>query len=216
MAIFLWSVSAVLIIAGKSGILKKYKIQPDDNISPGQMLKVCSKLHDTHNVKNVSPLKYFQALPVIIFNQIVTSIVFLKFMFFLMENVFIYKMPEDFLPQNVPSFTWLMAELCIDNLIQEFIQFYVHRFLHSKHIYKHVHRHHHDFPTIPVGAMYNHPVEFFFNNLFPGLFGLVIIKAHFPTYFIWSIIHPLTTLLEHYNYHVPLLNRCSKLNKLKY
>lgn len=142
----------------------------------------------------------------ILFNQIVTSIIFAKFLFFLMENVFAYKFPDDFLPHRVPSFSRLMWEISLDNIIQEFIQFYVHRFLHSKYIYKHVHRHHHDFPSIPLGAMYNHPVEFFSNNLFPGLFGLVLIRAHLSTYVVWNVIHPLTTLLEHFNYHLPFLN----------
>jgi hypothetical protein len=44
----------------------------------------------------------------------------------------------------------------------------------------------------------NFPIaEMFFQNLCPGILGLVVIKAHLASAFTWSFIAGFTTMVDH-------------------
>lgn len=46
--------------------------------------------------------------------------------------------------------------------------------------------------------------EMFFSNLIPAALGLVVIKAHLASGFIWSFTAGFTTMVDHSGYHFPL------------
>lgn len=46
----------------------------------------------------------------------------------------------------------------------------------------------------------------FFSNLIPSIMGLVAMKAHLGTAFVWSFIVGFTTTIDHSGYHFPLFN----------
>lgn len=106
----------------------------------------------------------------------------------------------------VPSFSILMYELCASNVLLEICSFYAHRLMHHKLFYKRFHKVHHEFHLpLPMGALYNHPIEHITMNLIPIFIGPIILRTHFSTAIIWILINLSCAVTDHANVHLPLL-----------
>ena len=111
-----------------------------------------------------------------------------------------------YLPEDLPTFKQIMFELAIFGVVEEIGFYYSHRMVHLPFFYKHIHKKHHEW-TAPIGivSIYAHPFEHFFSNLTPVALGMLLMRSHLATFFIWIALALGVTIVHHSGYHLPFL-----------
>jgi len=180
-----WALNAFLILLDLTGwpsFLLNYKIQPDKN----------------------TPLKksdLLRAVKVVLYNQTVVSIPLLYCFYLAMQW---RGCPVS--SSHLPTFQWAVVELAVFSLVEEFCFYYSHRLLHHPRIYKYVHKMHHEWTaSIGIIGIYCHPLEHVLSNLFPVVFGPILMGSHLATTWLFFAIALFSTTVAHSGYHFPFL-----------
>ena len=177
---------------------KKYKIQPDEEV----------KIAD-----------FWKAARVALFNLFVVGYPAMMFYYYL------FKWRGNSFGPELPTFHYVLGELIIFTIVEEFGFYYSHRLVyffvvfdilrffrklyrlvHTPLLYKRIHKKHHEW-TAPIGivSIYAHPVEHFVSNLTPVFLGPFITGAHLATFWLWIAMALVNTTISHSGYHLPFL-----------
>ena len=109
--------------------------------------------------------------------------------------------------QVLPSIQTVLISCFISDHLYDIITYGVHRILHHKFFYKHIHKLHHEYKSpIAFSVFYLHPVEHFFMSNLPLGTGLLILRCHIATVWIYMISSMLSSTIAHAGYHLPFLN----------
>eukprot|EP00057_Strongylocentrotus_purpuratus_P017030 XP_011671504.1 PREDICTED: fatty acid hydroxylase domain-containing protein 2 [Strongylocentrotus purpuratus] len=107
---------------------------------------------------------------------------------------------------ELPSFQWVMLELFVFLIVEEFGFYYSHRLSHHPRLYKYVHKKHHEWTApISVVAIYAHPIEHIFSNTLPVVLGPLIMGSHIATLTMWAMLAQASAINSHCGYHLPLM-----------
>lgn len=192
------AIYTVMDLTNRPKFLRRYKVQPNTN-------------------EPVDTKRLVQVIISVIVNQIFVGIPFAIFSFYAMK---LRGMPN---VRELPTFHWVLFELGICILVEEFGFYYSHRFMHSKKVYKHIHKQHHLWQSpVAVTAIYAHPIgkqsempqqfvnltffifaEHIFSNILPPFLGVFICRSHIATAWLWFTMALLSTLNAHSGYHFP-------------
>lgn len=163
----------------KPSFIRRYKIQQDEN-------------------ETIEKKRLVEVISNVFINQIFVSIPFAILSYYAMKLRGMQDVRE------LPQFHWVVLQIAIFILVEEFGFYYSHRFLHSKHIYKHIHKIHHEWRApIAVTAIYCHPIEHIFSNILPPFLGVLICGSHISVTWLWFTMVTLSTLNAHCGYHFP-------------
>ncbi|KAF4523699.1 hypothetical protein B566_EDAN011563 [Ephemera danica] len=133
----------------------------------------------------VDTTRLLKVLGQVLFNQVAVGVPTAYLSFMLMEW-------RGFPPlRNLPTFHWVLAEMAFLILIEEIGFYYAHRF------------HHEWTAPIAVTAIYCHPIEHVFSNLFPPFLGVFVVGSHVATAWLWFTLAICNTLNAHSGYHMP-------------
>lgn len=156
------------------------------------------KIQDNKQVP-VDRKKFLKAVLVVLFNQIIT----VPFVYLFYH---LYKYRGCSFARELPSFHWVLFEIGMYSLVEEFFFYYSHRLFHHPRIYKYIHKIHHEWVSpVSIAAVYCHPVEHLVSNVFPVLMGPLVMGSHVATSWLWFALAISTTLVSHCGYHLPLL-----------
>ncbi|XP_069754031.1 fatty acid hydroxylase domain-containing protein 2 isoform X1 [Narcine bancroftii] len=179
-----WLLNGLLLIVdvtGKPQIITRYKIQTGRN-------------------NTVEAVKLLQAIRTVVFNQCFLSFPMIMLMYPIM------KWRGNPCGPELPTFHWVLLELCFLGLLEEVFFYYSHRLFHHPTLYKHIHKKHHEW-TAPIGiiSLYAHPVEHVFSNMLPPMIGPILLGSHVATMMLWFTLALLISTISHCGYHLPLL-----------
>lgn len=128
------AIYTIMDLTNRPKILRRYKIQPNTN-------------------EPVDTKKLIKVIMSVVCNQIFVGIPFAIFSFYAMK---LRGMPD---VRELPTFHWVLFEIGICILVEEFGFYYSHRLMHIKRIYKYIHKQHHLWQSpVAVTAIYAHPV----------------------------------------------------------
>ncbi|XP_013413815.1 fatty acid hydroxylase domain-containing protein 2-like [Lingula anatina] len=180
-----WTFNALFLLVDVTGFpqsVLKYKIQPDANVPV-----------DRKKLKN--------AVLTVLFNQMVIGLPVCALWFVVMRW-----RGCQYTPESLPTFQWVLLELLVFSLAEEFFFYYSHRTFHHPRIYRLIHKRHHEW-TAPIGiiALYAHPIEHIFSNMLPVFMGPTIMGSHMATSYLWLVLALLSTTVSHCGYHLPFL-----------
>lgn len=139
------------------------------------------------------------------------------------RNTFLIQIPVIFLsydliawsgviisPSDLPGPGLFLLHFFGCMLIEDFLFYWIHRTLHNKKLFRKIHYIHHQFliPR-PLSAIYAHPIEFFFGNIFPVTAGAMWISllgspVHIVTVWIFISVRLLETIDAHSGYKFPV------------
>lgn len=106
--------------------------------------------------------------------------------------------------RELPTFHYVLLELAIFIIVEEIGFYYSHRLLHHRLVYRYIHKKHHEWTSpVAVTAIYCHPVEHIFSNLLPPFLGVLIMRSHIATSWLWFTMAICNTLSAHSGYHFP-------------
>ncbi|XP_062909177.1 fatty acid hydroxylase domain-containing protein 2 isoform X2 [Mobula hypostoma] len=179
-----WLVNGLLLIVdvtGKPQLITRYRIQAGQN-------------------DPVESAKLLLAIRTVVFNQVFLSLPMLLLLYPIM------KWRGNPCGPELPTFHWVLFELCFLGLLEEMIFYYSHRLFHHPTLYKHIHKKHHEW-TAPIGviALYAHPVEYVFSNMLPPMIGPILLRSHVATMMLWFSLALLISTISHCGYHLPLI-----------
>lgn len=179
-----WVVGGIYLymdVTGRPKFMRKFKSQPGTN-------------------EPVDGPKLKKALKLVVFNQIVVSLIVLN-CFLAALNI---RGHQD--TKVLPTLPRIIMELIVCAFCYEFFFYYSHRLLHWGKLYRWIHKKHHEWSApVALTAIHCHPIEHAFGNLTPVLSGLLISGSHFVTAMIWLTIVTLLTLADHSGYHCNFL-----------
>ena len=104
---------------------------------------------------------------------------------------------------GIPSRSVFFTQFLFCALVEDLIFHMSHRLLHWKKIYPYIHKMHHQHRvTISIAAIYAHPIEFVFGNIFPSVAGPLILgnNMHIAAVFTFYGIRTIETLEGHSGY----------------
>jgi methylsterol monooxygenase len=114
--------------------------------------------------------------------------------------------------QDIRSPYYIVMQLIVLNVIEDFIFYWVHRCLHHPYLYKRIHITHHKFDsmlghTFSLNGEYAHYIENIFNDFVPMMIGLYIWSfigtTHIYVFWIWVLFRQLRTSDAHSGYDFP-------------
>jgi sterol desaturase/sphingolipid hydroxylase (fatty acid hydroxylase superfamily) len=102
----------------------------------------------------------------------------------------------------IPSLTEILPQLAVFLLTEDALHYALHRLLHTPYLYKTIHKVHHHHPA-PFGfSAYAHPIEVFALAI-PTYSGLLFVRPHLFTFYLWIFIRQLDSLDTHCGYEFP-------------
>lgn len=166
-------------VTNKPAVLRRYKVQPGTN-------------------EPVDTWKLIKVAGVVLFNQSFVGIPFIYTFYLALKwrgHAPIHKLP---------TFNSILIELIVFILMEEIFFYYSHRLLHNRYLYQYIHKQHHEWTSpISITAIYCHPIEYAFADLFPVYSGVFIMGSHMVTMWIWATIAIMGVLSDHSGYHFP-------------
>lgn len=110
----------------------------------------------------------------------------------------VYVLPFLYYPQETYSVAHGLWQLPSIIVLTDVLFFIAHYTMHTKWLYKRVHSTHHEYHVpIAAGALYAHPVEHIFVNLFSVVTPIFLVKVH-PTIAVWwTILASMNTVVSH-------------------
>jgi sterol desaturase/sphingolipid hydroxylase (fatty acid hydroxylase superfamily) len=105
--------------------------------------------------------------------------------------------------EELPSSVKVMTTVAFMMVCEDFAFYFIHRLMHTKYIYPYIHKVHHTHKTtVGIASEFSHPIDFIFGNLFPGIFGALILgkNIHFFTFILWAMMRMGETLDGHCGY----------------
>eukprot|EP00112_Aurelia_sp_Birch-Aquarium-sp1_P004462 Seg1507.11 transcript_id=Seg1507.11/GoldUCD/mRNA.D3Y31 product="Fatty acid hydroxylase domain-containing protein 2" protein_id=Seg1507.11/GoldUCD/D3Y31 len=184
-ALVFWLFGGLFIfvdVTGRPAFLLKYKIQDDKNTP-------------------VEWEKLKKAIKVCLFNQFVVGSFFTVICYPLFKWRGVGVTPEE-----LPTFQWVLLEIAVFTLVEEFGFYYSHRLAHHPRLYKHIHKIHHEWTApISIVAIYAHPLEHVLSNLTPIALGPFLMGSHVATTWLWFALALMSTNISHSGYHFPFL-----------
>ena len=107
----------------------------------------------------------------------------------------------------LPNVQTVLVSCFISDLIFEVFNYPIHRLLHHRLIYKYIHKMHHEYKsTFAVAGLHVHPVEQVILNVLPLSSGLIMLRCHIATAWIYVLSSVIHSTIAHSGYHLPFLN----------